>query len=301
MFAQFQHHHRHCRAVVSLELLLALPVMILVLLGIIELSLIYEVNKRVSYASRFGAKIASETTRDHQQPVHLANLVASGTLRSRLDNHLQTSGLTGVCGVVLEHNACVENPLQLDVDSGCECPPPLEPLPGGEPGEAAYARVTVCVPLRDNVADLLQSFGGFSIVNASLRHSTVFRIEDDNRPPQVVFTTNGGGAPPTVTPPTGLLELTLPAQLPSDFTMNFDGSLTSDREQPTSALSFQWAIDTDGNGSLDSSPSGMQVSAAFRPPAPGSLREYDVVLTATDNCSASGQTTLRIRARREQP
>lgn len=288
-------------AVVSLELLLALPVLIIVLLGIIELSLIYEVDKRVAYASRYGAKLASETTRGRMAPFHLANLASSGELRRRVNYHLQTAGLTAACGVILEHNACVPNRLQLDVDPGSKCSPPLETLPGGEPNGPAYARVTVCLPLQGNVADLLQSLGGFSVADATLTHSTVFRIEDDNQPPVAAFLTSQPHAAKRLatTPPTGLLPLDVPSHAGANMQLDFDAGLTTDREQPTSELFLQWSLDTDGDGRPETDGSGVNVRAAFLLPGPGEQRDYAVVLTASDACQASAQTRLVIRLRRQ--
>ena len=60
------------RGVVTLELILWLPIMIIFLLAIVEFALIMQFNQQVSYAARFGAKLASEITRNQLTNPNLA-------------------------------------------------------------------------------------------------------------------------------------------------------------------------------------------------------------------------------------
>lgn len=297
------------RGVVVLELLLVLPIYVLLVLGIIQLSLMYQVDKQVAYASRFGAKIASETTRELAAPIRLSNLALSGELRRQVDCYLENAGLTGSCGVILEHNACVPNPIQEDVDPGCDCSPPVEPLPGGEPGDAAYVRVTVCVPLAGNVLDILPAFDGFSVADMLVRHATIFRIEEDNQPPDPVLRmpaqpiAGGTVSPPlpVTSPPTPSVTITLDATAPNGLTLTFDGANTTDPEEPLADLTLTWAADTDGNGSLETMGAGVTFTTAFDTPGPGDTLVHRVRLTATDGCLAQGQTQLIVRIERETP
>lgn len=283
------------QGVVTLELLLVLPVVILFLLAVIQFALIYEVDKRVGYASRFGAKVASETTRDQAAAVNLGNLATIGELRRQVDVFLATAGLGGACGVILEHNACLPGTVQTDIDAGCVCPAPADPLPGGEPNGPAYVRVTVCLPLDDNLCDLLPSFGGFSLADKTLRHSTTFRIERDNQPPDAVLTMPlpalaGGVAVPPLpisSPPTGAVSITFPGPPPALLGLSFNALASTDPEQPFSALTFNWAADTDGNGGFDTLSSGTTFAADFVTPAPGAASVHAVRLTVTDGCNAT--------------
>jgi hypothetical protein len=177
---------QHRSAVIMLELIIALPVILIFLLAIVEFGLILALSKHVSYASRFAAKIAAEEARASVNGVGDVNLPAGGSdLLTAVNQYLSTAGITGgACQVILQHNvAGISNPLQTDGPGGCTlCVAPASTLPAAPPvicpGVTLESiRVTVCVPLKDNIPDLLCTFG-FSNENCVMRETTTFRFED---------------------------------------------------------------------------------------------------------------------------
>jgi hypothetical protein len=160
------------RGIVTLELILTLPIFIIMLLMMIEVAQIMMVNQNVSYASRFGAKLASEDI-----TIENMNTPPASRLRTEIDKYLATANVpTGACKVILEHNASAVGTLQEDEPpgGGCDCSPPGTPLPSDY--SVRSVRVTVCVPLEGNVPDFLSMFG-FSVEPYTIEHSTTFRVE----------------------------------------------------------------------------------------------------------------------------
>jgi len=173
------------KGVVTLELLIWLPVLVIFVVAVIEFGIVLQVDKQVSYASRFGAKIASEVPRSLPDNPHLGNLndpsaapppLTADSLKGRIDEFLATHGLTASCQVILEHNATgvgnspQENPNP--VPPGCNCGVPGTPLPPSN----EYVRVTVCLPMTGNVPNSLRTFG-LDFSTSTISHTTVFRYE----------------------------------------------------------------------------------------------------------------------------
>jgi hypothetical protein len=160
--------------VVVLELILATPAFLIIMLAIVEISLIYVAIEQTAYASRYAAKIASET------PGGSINALNTGPLKTSVDRVLNTGGLPlGSCRVILEHNVSVPTTINDPVVAApnCDCTPPVTSLPvvaGSVTTESV--RTTVCVPLDGNIPDFLSSFG-FSIQNYVVEESTTFSYE----------------------------------------------------------------------------------------------------------------------------
>lgn len=160
--------------VVVLELILTMPAFVIIMLAVVQISLIYVAIEQTAYASRYAAKIASET------PSASLNALNTGPLKTRVDNVLMTGGLpTGSCRVILEHNVGVPATIDDPVVAlpNCDCDPPVTGLPfvaGAVNTESV--RTTVCVLLDGNVPDFLSSLG-FSIQDYSVEQSTTFLYE----------------------------------------------------------------------------------------------------------------------------
>ena len=313
----------------------AIPFLVIFVLAVVEFAIMYQVDKQVAYSSRFGAKLASEITRNRFQARNLGNINLSTTpdnLKDRIDDFLATAGLTESCEIRLEHNACVPNPLQVDTDAPCNCGPSSTPLPPGEPPgfpntslDQAWVKVTVCVPLTDNVPNCLSTFG-FDVTDCTFEHSTVFRIETENSAPVPRFrATLAGGLPgnygfvgrslptnaPPVLPPV-IIRGTSPAG--GSITVNFDaeaaGFSTFDREEPNSDLTFTW---TTTGGVVPPGGSGTTFTGTFTippdpdtdPPGPlpppttqpDNIRNYTVTLRVTDGCNVTRTRTLPFQIR----
>lgn len=306
------------KGIVALELIFWLPIQIICIMAIIEFAIIMQVNRQVSFASHFGAKLSSEITRSTAAATNLGNFNLSGTpnnLKSQIDVYLANHGLTTSCEVRLEHNACVANPLQVHT-TGFPCPcGPSGPatLPAGEPpsGEA-YVRVTVAVKLLNNVPNVLSTFG-FDITNYTVEHSTTFRIETNNSSPNSVITAPvqaipaGLTANPNVTavavvsPPTPLLTITAPNTTPTGttLTLNFNANSSSDAETAFSNLSLLWA----SSGFVLSPINTTNFSVQFTVPGinggPTQTTNHTVDLTVTDSCGSVTTQTLNITLTRD--
>ena len=157
-----------------LELILAAPAFLIIMLAIIQISQIYVAIEQTAYASRYAAKIASETS------AASINALNAGPLKTTIDDVLQTGGLPqGSCRVILEHNIGVPATINDPVVAlpNCDCDPPATSLPvvaGAAVNESV--RTTVCVPLAGNVPDFLSSLG-FSIQDYVVEESTTYLYE----------------------------------------------------------------------------------------------------------------------------
>lgn len=305
------------RAIVVLELILWLPVLAIFLAALIEFAILYQVDKQVAYASRFGAKIASERGRIDLRTLNVGN---PSILKSYIDSYLATAGLGASCEVILEHNVCAaDNPLlpnpfvqqsPASIPAGCRCAPVQSPARPTEPAPYPYGqahpefvRVTVCVRVAGNVPDLLDTFG-FALNDATLRHSTTFRYEPVNSPPTPIvtipvqtielagvslvavpnFEAPGGSAVLSV-PLTPLqVMITAPNTTPPNttFTVNFNALASSDAEDVFANLIFQWASSVPL-----STLAGTMTTATFAIPNSPGAQAQQVTLTATDRCGRS--------------
>lgn len=164
-------------AVVTLELILAIPVLLIVLLAVVEVGLILAASKHVEIASRLGAKLAAEST-----TAGLGTLNTVGPLKTEIDKYLTTAGYTNSCTVILEHNVIgAANPVQTNPPAGgCTCNPDGS-LPAAVVGPPVTViesvRVTVCLPMDGNIPNCLATFG-FDHSDCSIRHSSVWRFEN---------------------------------------------------------------------------------------------------------------------------
>lgn len=307
----------HCEprraGIVTVELILTLPVLLIFLAAVIQFGLIYTVNQKVAYASRFGARLASEEPRASLNDLNLSG--GGSRLRTAINNYLSNAEITtGACTVVLEHNACLPNQTQTDTDgSGCNCGVPATALPAGPPpaGNSEYVRVTVCVPLTGNVPDLLSSFG-FSVAGCTIEHTTVFRYEPNNAVPNAVVTAPVQGLPagfaasPDITsaaltcPPTSTLTISAPNVTATGtmFTLNFDALNSNDAEDPFGSLSFAWAT----SGVPVGPTNGTAFTAQFTVPGTAggtSANSTETVsLAVSDTCGGTGSHVLIVEVNR---
>jgi hypothetical protein len=159
-----------------MELILWFPVVLMFLCGVIEFGLILGQLKQVALASRLGARVAAEMSQ-------AALPTAVGTVRTALERHLNSAGMTS-CSVILTHNVpAVGGTTQTDGScpgAGCSVPDTLPPLPNGTVlaggGNSGSVRVTVCVPLTELSPDLLGTLG-FSIGTRRATHTTTMAYE----------------------------------------------------------------------------------------------------------------------------
>lgn len=316
------------RAIVVLELILWLPVLMIFLAALIEFSILYQVDKQVAYATRFGARFASEKSRIDLRTLNVGN---PSLLKSEIDNYLATVGLGASCEVILEHNVCSATPPGAGVPfvqqspaaipTGCRCAPIQSPAPPGVPspypGSAAhpeFVRVTVCVRVAGNVPDLLSTLG-FALQDATLRHSTTFRYEPINSPPTPIVTIpeqsidppgvnlvatpdfeSPGGSSLSSTPMLPLqVTITAPGNAPTNtsFSIDFNALASSDMEDVYGDLIFQWtSTASPGSGA------GPLFTATFVIPGssgggPAAIQRT-VTLTATDRCGRSLSQAVQV-------
>ena len=166
------------RGVITLELILTFPILIIVLLAVVEFGLILAASKHVEFASRLGAKRAAES-----EITDLETLNTIGPLKAEIDQYLATAGYTASCSVILEHNVMgASNPLQENPDPlACPCGPvgslpALVPCPPDPDIEVESVRVTVCLPMEGNIPNCLSTFG-FDLADCTIQQSVVWRYE----------------------------------------------------------------------------------------------------------------------------
>lgn len=162
--------------VVVLELILTMPIFMIIMLAIIQISLIYVVSEQTAFASQYAAKIASETASGSLNTINTPGQI----LKESVDEVLNTGGVPlGSCRVILEHNVgastTINNPVV--AVAGCDCDPPVTSLPvvAGAVNTQSV-RTTVCVRLNGNIPDFLSSFG-FSIQDYVVEQSTTYLYE----------------------------------------------------------------------------------------------------------------------------
>ena len=297
-------------AVITVELLLSLPILLITLAAVVEFGLIYAVSQKVAYASRFAARLASEEPRTYLDDLNTA--VGPSRLRTSVNRFLSTAEITtGACSIIFEHNACLANQSQTNTDgSGCNCGAPATALPAGPPpaGNTEYVRVTVCVPLIGNVPDLVSSFG-FSIAGFTIEHSTVFRYEPNNAVPTSITELPiqalpaGYTAAPDITvaaqvsPPTNPLIISVANATPTNdmVTLSFNANNSTDVEDPFGSLTFAWSTTATPVGPTTTSP----FMATFTVPGTmGGAAASDtrtVTLAVTDTCGGTGTQILSVQ------
>ncbi len=157
-----------------LELVLALPIMLIALLAVIEFGIYFVNVQQVTLASRVGAEEASQT----EGLLAYAGTTVPGNVVHMVDQQLQSSGIylrRIRLEYVNEDNEVVE---LLDPDrEDCPCPAPCTfatPPPGH------YVRLSVCVPMKELMPNCLTLIG-FDICDTShvIQSTTTFRYEMD--------------------------------------------------------------------------------------------------------------------------
>lgn len=166
--------------VVVLELILTAPIFLMIMLAVVEVSLVYTVIEQTAFASRYAAKIASETS---SGTIDNLNADPGGTLKPNVDRVLRVGGIPlGSCRVILQHNVLTGGTVQEYKNpdtpvAGCDCGPPSSTLPVVSGASATDSvRATVCVKLDGNIPDFLSGLG-FSIQNYVVEESTTYLYE----------------------------------------------------------------------------------------------------------------------------
>lgn len=153
-----------------LELVLALPILILPILAIMRFGLMYANLQQVALACRMGAEEASQT----------AGLATAASIPNNIlqavDRTLATAKIQR-CTIRLEHNAGGTQEVLVDsATTTCNCGSGSMLSGTLPPGE--YVRLTVCVPVQELVPRCLAGFGlGVCSASDMVESTTVFRYE----------------------------------------------------------------------------------------------------------------------------
>ena len=152
----------------------------MIALAVVQISLVYTAIEQTAFASRYAAKIASETS---SGTIDTLNADPGGTLKPAVDRVLQVGGLPqGSCRVILQHNVLTGGTVNQYNNpdtpaAGCDCGPPSSTLPTVTGASATDSvRATVCVKLADNIPDFLSSLG-FSVADYVVEESTTYLYE----------------------------------------------------------------------------------------------------------------------------
>jgi Flp pilus assembly protein TadG len=158
-FAASRRRARRRGALLSVELVLVLPILVMMTIAVVQFGLLFANLQQVSLASRVGVGVAAESpnltgTMDGD-PVPLE-------VREAVSQQLSSSGIDW-CRIRLEHN--VDGPTEVLVseqNGGCDCGPQMT-LPDAPYDDEQYVRITVCVPLTELTPNALTYFG-YSII-----------------------------------------------------------------------------------------------------------------------------------------
>jgi len=132
-----------------LELVLALPVLLIIVLATVEFSLYFVNAQQLALACRVGALEAAQTP-------SLGSLSAiPSDVITAIEHQLGSSGIDA-CRVRLEHNVGGTTELFHPPAAGCDCGPATT-LASPPPGE--YVRLTVCAPQSELMPNCLKLFG----------------------------------------------------------------------------------------------------------------------------------------------
>ena len=151
---------------VTFELIVTLPIVIIFLAAVVEFGLILANTKQVSLASRAGAKIAAESG----APFSAGTLSA---IRTAVDRQLETAGFgpNASVGIALQHTVSGGGPSPQT--SGACSAPGIPAIPSNGHGTV---RLTVCVDLSRITPDLLSTFG-FSTSGKTVEATTTYPYE----------------------------------------------------------------------------------------------------------------------------
>jgi TadE-like protein len=168
---QKRRRHRPARkgAVASIELILALPIMLIILMGLIQFSLLMLGLEQVSLAARVGGLEAART----------ANLtsfvdVPPGVMEI-VEKQLDSAGIEWT-QVQLEYNIGGQTGVLLAPGTTMDCGPSDT---DGPPPPRDWVRVTVCVPLLEIMPNSLV-VAGFDLNNNRVaKTSVLYRYDED--------------------------------------------------------------------------------------------------------------------------
>jgi hypothetical protein len=156
---------------VTLEFILALPVFLILLFGVVQFGMFFAGAQQVALACRLGARQASQ--------IDLTGTVdgdmVPAAITDAINDHLSSSGIAP-CAVILEHNVQGAEQTLLTTYAACVCEPPVSPLPDPAGSGARSVRVTVCVPMTQLTPNCLAAFG-FDLTGYVTECSSTFRHE----------------------------------------------------------------------------------------------------------------------------
>lgn len=155
------------RAAIMVELLLALPVLIIMLLASLEFGVMMANFQQISLAARDGALVASETL-----GLDTATAVPPDVINI-VNTQLASNSLTP-CRIRLEHNiGGTQTALLYPPAGSCNCEPNTfqTPVP-----TRPYVRVTVCVDLPETAPNGLKQWG-FDLTGELVQFTTLMRHE----------------------------------------------------------------------------------------------------------------------------
>jgi hypothetical protein len=155
------------RGAVTLEFIVALPVLLIVLLAVVEFGMFFSSLQQVDLACRVGAEAASQSTF-----LPYGSPTVPPDVADPINQQLGSSGITP-CKIILEHNVTSPQTLTTLYGAGCACDPPTALLPALA---ARSVRVTVCVPMSSLAPNCLALFG-FDLTGRCAKCSTTFRYE----------------------------------------------------------------------------------------------------------------------------
>ena len=293
------------RGIVTLEVLGVMPILLLFAMSIAEFSMAMRVHQKVAFASRFGAKLASEVPRVGAGSLAELNTVGNtSSLKTRVDEWLIATGLSPSLAVRLEHNACgVANTDQ--ILSATDSLPddttrlPLPPADGVL--QVCYVRVTVWLPLEPNLPNALRTFG-LNWTGASVSHSTTFRLEADNQPPapEIELLANdlpqGYELQPIDEAAADGPRFRITTDRNGPVELRFSARNSRDAESGSRRLTYRWK--TDGT------PVGRNTQAEFRArmqlSAKQQTQRIQVALDVSDECSCSSKLMLPVELTRPE-
>ena len=156
------------KAAIAVELLFAVPLLIIGLFAIVQFGIYFTKLQGLSLAARDGAKAASETP-----PGSLVGPGVPANVTQAVIQQLVSCGIDP-CAIILQHNVGGGPVQTLRTDGappcpGCDAPP-------GPPFPAASVRVTICTPFTEMMPNVLQSFG-FDISGHFAQRSTTYAHE----------------------------------------------------------------------------------------------------------------------------
>lgn len=163
--------HRRSRGAVTLELILALPILIIAVFAIVQFGLLFVTMQQLALGCRVGAEEASQTPGLPAAGDVPANVVS--IIQKQLEN-----SCIHACAIILEHNQSgPEHTLRCDFDNDGDmlpdCPDCQEPASAIPPSSV---RVTICVELTELIPNCLASWG-FDVSDKTVQCSATFALE----------------------------------------------------------------------------------------------------------------------------